>query len=330
MIRFLQPDMALWLLLLPPAAYAWWRHVRAKRGFRRRSGFGPVLQALSRLSPGRRDGLVLAAILVAFSALVLAMMRPQILLNSRTPEYEHRDMVLILDRSASMRARDIPPSRLDRAVAEIKSFLREKPEGIDRVGLVGFAGTTVTLSYLTRDVNALFFFLDWVREDPEVYLGTDIAAALDAARELVRKDGRPTRKLFLLVSDGDDQGPELAGVLDQLHGEGIPVYSIGIGTGNGVPIPVASRNGVLQYLQDKSGNTVTTRFDPSSLRRVASLTGGRFFRSTTGYDLAGTMVSAVRQQRRQIGWRDSAGYRDLDSPLLMIAGAATFFLLMKA
>lgn len=329
-MKFLQPDMAIWLLLLPPAVFAWWLQVRAKRGFRRRAGFGPVLRALSRFSPGRRDGLVLAAVVIAVTALVLAMMRPQIMVDSRSPEYEHRDLVLILDRSASMRARDIPPSRLGRAITEIKAFLRNKPEEIDRIGLVGFAGTAVTLSYLTRDVDAMFFFLDWVRQDPNVYFGTDIAAALDAGRELVHKDDKPTRKIFLLVSDGDDQGPELAGVLDELRSEGTPVHSIGIGSGRGVPIPVASRNGVLQYLQDESGNAVTTHFDPATLRRVAALTGGHFFRSTTGHDLADDMVTVVRQARRQIGWRHTAGYRDMHSPLLMIAGAATFFLLMKA
>lgn len=322
--------MAVWLLLLPAAVSLWLIHYTLRRGFRRHAGFGTALRVLSRLASGRRDALVLAAALLAPTALILAMMRPQLLLDRREPVYQPQDLVLILDRSASMRSRDIPPSRMDRAIDEIKAFLRSKPEAIDRIGLVGFAGTSITLSYLTRDVNTLFYFLDWMRKDPGIYYGTDIAAALGTARDLARRDGSKSRKRFLLISDGDNQGPDLPAVLGELHRDGIEVDTIGIGSGDEVPIPVSGGNSRIAYLTDKQGRPLTTRFNAATLRRVASLTGGQFFRSTTGHELADTMQRLAQEGRRRIGWRHTATYRDVHAPLLMVAGAATLILLMKA
>ena len=120
--------MAIWLLTLPLAISLWLLHVRAKQAFRRRASIGVTLAALSRLSSGRRDAIALGATVVAIAGLVLATMRPQVFLELRLPQYERQDVVLILDRSASMGAQDILPSRFSRAIAEIRTFLAEKPE----------------------------------------------------------------------------------------------------------------------------------------------------------------------------------------------------------
>ena len=96
----------------------------------------------------------------------------------------------MLDRSASMRAHDVAPSRFSRATQEIRTFLKNKPENIDRVGLVGFAGSSLILSYLTRDLDTVAFYLDWIENDPQNLMGTNIGAALKNALEVARKDDR--------------------------------------------------------------------------------------------------------------------------------------------
>ena len=94
----------------------------------------------------------------------------------------------MLDRSASMRAHDVSPSRFARATEEIRTFLKNKPENIDRVGLVGFASSSLILSYLTRDIDNVAFYLDWIEEDPQTFLGTNIGAALkNERRELTER-----------------------------------------------------------------------------------------------------------------------------------------------
>jgi Ca-activated chloride channel family protein len=327
MLRFLDPAMATGLLCVPIAFGFWLLHVRAKHRFRERAAIGPVLQRLSRLTSGRRDAVALLASSVALAGLALALMRPQLFAETRVPDYERQDLVLILDRSASMRAQDVAPSRFARAVAEIKTFLAGKPDGIDRVGLVGFAGSALVLSHFTRDMGSLSFYLDWTRDDAELHFGTDIGKALASARELSRKDTRPTKKVFLLLSDGDDQGAELQRQLAELRQERARVHCIGIGSERESPIPVPREGGGAALLQDEQGRPLLSRFDEKTLRRIASETGGRYFRSSTGGELLGAMREVVKQERKLQGWKSSTDYRDVHRVALMAAAAAAFVLL---
>lgn len=328
-VRFLDPGMAVCLLAVPLAAFAAYLHARAKQAFRREAGYGRGITGVSRLSPGRRDLAVITGAATVSAAMALAVMQPQIYMERLEPEYARQDLVLILDRSVSMQARDVAPSRFTRAVQEIRQFLVEKPDEIDRVSLIGFAETSVTLSYLTRDLDSLFFFLDWILDDREVYYGTDITGALEAARELADRDTEGTGKIFLLLSDGDDRRGSLRELLGVLQEQGVRVHTVGIGSEYEVPIP-DPRPGAVDYLQDEEGNPLTTRLDETTLRLVASMTGGSFFRSTTGSELPGFLQRIVSGEQRQVGWRSTVEYFDVHLPLLAFSAFTGFFLLLKA
>src|SRR5262249_61758764 len=166
---------------------------------------------------------------------------------------EREGMAFLLDRRAAMRPTDTPPSRFLRAPAEIRNFLRNKPDSIDRVGLVGFADASVVLSYLTSDVDSLMFYLDWIDGDPTPLLGTNIGAALRSARAVAQKDDRQTRKLFLLVSDGEDYGPELDGPLATFRQENRRVHCIGVGSDKDVPVPLRQAAGQDAWARDDQG-----------------------------------------------------------------------------
>lgn len=310
-MRFLRPDLLSWWLVLPVVAACWALHARLRRGFRRRTAIDPRFASLSRRSGWPRDAAVLAFGAIAASAIVFALMRPQILLAARVPDYERQDLIVMLDRSVSMRARDLTPSRFARATRELRTLLRNKPEGIDRIGLVGFADSSVILSYLTDDVESLLFYLDWLDGDSTIFFGTNVGAALTSAREVARKDDRPNRKRFLLVSDGEDNGNELDAMLAAFRRDGYRVDCIGIGSDDPVPIPLAAADSEESYLRDDAGRRVTTTFSEATLRRVASATGGLSLRSTTGDELARAIPEAVRGDRRILGWRASTEYRDV-------------------
>jgi Ca-activated chloride channel family protein len=326
---FLDPGRATWLLMLPLAASLWLVHLRAKRRFRAAAASSAAVQRLSRLTSARHDAVLLAAALAGLGLLVVAAMRPQVRVEARLPEYERQDLVVILDRSASMRADDVLPSRFTRAVDEVKAFLVHKPEEIHRVALVAFAGSSLTISRPTRDTASLLFFLDWIREDATPHFGTDIAAALASAREVAHHDDAGTRKVFLLLSDGDDHGPRLEAVLDQLRRERIRVHCLGIGSSREMPIPIGAQDGATEYLRDDGGRLVLTRFDPQALRGVAGLTGGRYLQSTTGRELRTAMEQVAAGERRQVGWRRSTEYRDAHRPLLLLALAATILFMVR-
>src|SRR5262249_13649213 len=130
-----------------------------------------------------------------------------------------------------------------RATLELRHLLRDKPEGIDRIGLVGFADSSLVLSYLTGDVESVLFYLDWLDGDSSILFGTNIGAALKSAIDVAKKDDRPTRKRFLLVSDGEDYGTELQAALDLVRAQGYRVDCIGIGSHQAVPIPLTASSG---------------------------------------------------------------------------------------
>lgn len=287
----------------------------------------PALRTRSRLTTWRRDAAVLVCAATAWTAVVIALMRPQGLVESQTPDYAREDLVIVLDHSASMAARDVPPSRFGRAAQEIKTFLAHKPDIIDRVGLVEFSGTSLVLSHLTRDTDSLSFYLDWIRESPEVRFGTDLGGALATARELVRKDDRSTTKVFLVISDGADQGTQLAKELAAVRDERTRVYAIGIGADREAVIPVVNEMGVETLLEDEDGRLLTAGFDESTLRDIASQTGGRYVRSVTGADLSLALRDLVLRERPLLAMKTTTEYKDFYRESLMVAAIAVGLLL---
>ena len=252
-MRYLDLEFLRWWQVLPVLVAFWAVHYSYVRNVRRQAVVAERFARLSRRSTRLREFSVLALTLVAAAALVFALVRPQVLLAERVPEIERLDLIVMLDRSASMRAHDIAPSRFSRATLEIRNFLRHKPDGIDRVGLVGFADASLILSYLTTDLDTVAFYLDWIDGDPQTLLGTDIGAALKSGMEVARKDDRRTRKVFLLVSDGEDYGADLNRQLNVFLAQGYRVHCIGIGSDSDVAVPVIGADGRETVLRDENG-----------------------------------------------------------------------------
>ncbi|HTI38830.1 MAG TPA: VWA domain-containing protein [Vicinamibacterales bacterium] len=321
-MRFLRPEFANWWQLLPVLFACCTVHALYLVYVRRRPPIASRFARLSRRSNWARTIAVMTAAMLMGGCLVFALARPQASLTERTPEYERQDLVLILDRSASMRAHDVSPSRFSRAVAEIKNFLQHKPESIDRVGLVGFAGGSLVLSYLTSDLDTVAFFLDWVDQDPQTLLGTNIGAALKNATEVATRDDRKTNKIFLLISDGEDYGGELERQVAAYRAAGLRVHCIGIGSDSEVPIPVREPDGRETPLRDDDGRIVRTRFEESTLRQIAAATGGEYVRSTTGNELVKAINDIALSERKIVGWRTTTDYRDLYPEALAAAAAA--------
>lgn len=250
------------------------------------------------------------------------MMRPQVRAERRTPTFEKRDIVIVLDRSVSMRARDIQPSRFARAVDEIQNFLRHKPDSLDRVALVGFAGTSIVLSYPTEDLESVFFYLDWVRDDPTPLFGTDIGVALETALAVSKREAQRVAPIFVVISDGDDQGDTMDRAAATIARAGIRIHTVGIGSEHAVPMPVPTEDGREEYLKDEQGRVLKTRFDERSLQLLAALTGGRYFRSVSGGELSKALEKIAAEASRQTGWTSSIEFRDLYLLFLAAAGVA--------
>jgi Ca-activated chloride channel family protein len=322
-VRVLHPEMAVWLFSVPIVIGCWLLHYRYKWQKRRHETIPGG--AWSHRSTVGQDASVLVLGVLTAVLLAGAMLRPQVLLAMRTPELERQNLILILDRSVSMHARDIRPSRLGRAVEEIKSFLQHKPETIDRVGLIGFAATAVTLTYPTSDLSSIFFYLDWARDDPTPMYGTDIGTALTSALAAAKRDAQQgAPPVFVVVSDGEDDGGMLDRAVATFRRENLRVHCIGIGSYESVPMPVATEDGHDEFLRDEAGRILMTQFNEASLQWLAGSTGGRYFRSVTGGELRAALDNAALADRRQVGWTTTREYREM-YPLLLAAACLSAF-----
>jgi Ca-activated chloride channel family protein len=322
-MRFVHPEIASWLLALP-LAVAWWTFRRyARAGFRRDAALGQRTTAASRLSTAAGDLAALGLALLTFFLLVGAAMRPQMIVEWQTPNLERRDLILVLDRSVSMRAADVRPTRFARAIAEIKRFLEEKPPEIDRVALIGFSNAAIAISHFTRDVDSLFFYLDWLGEDTRPNFGTDIGSALLTASDMIDRDAQPSSKVVLVISDGEDEGEVLASAVNELRNKGVAIYSIGVGSSRPVDVPVPADDGV-----GEAGWALTVTFNEATLRSVAASGGGRYYRSQTGHELLAAMEDLAARERRHLGWSSRTEYRDLYPYALAVAAVAACALLI--
>lgn len=302
-MKLVYPDAAWWLLALPIV----WALLRIHRWLRdrtrQRSGYGPGLLRLSSIADARHDKTVaLLAIIAAFSLAVTAM-RPQLAVQMAT--YESRDLLLVIDRSASMGARDVRPSRAERASLVIRNFIQAKPPTIARIGLIGFAGSSLTLSQPTTDVAAILFYLDWIDQDPTPLFGTNLRAALDNALDLIRKGDRVRPTIVVVVSDGDDHGAPLEATVARFTAQQIPIYTIGIGSTDPVPIPTTDG-----FLLDEDGRPLLTELSENTLRTLAASTGGRYFRSTSGAELRQALERIGALERRVVA-RAPNHYHDI-------------------
>jgi Ca-activated chloride channel family protein len=322
-VRFVEPAAFAWLLTLPVLWTAWGAHRWYRRRTRLASGIGIRRRRLSSISGGVRDAGVLAGLTVAAVLLVAAAARPQALV--RQPQYETFDLIVLLDRSASMLATDVTPSRIGRACIEVENFLVRKPASIDRVALVAFAGTPIVTSHLTNDLEILSFFLDWMKKDHTPFYGTDVAATLERAVTLAAEEEPERRKVVVLLSDGEDHSELLRTALGKIRNTGMPVYTIGIGGDAPVSIP-APRGSDTPTLRDDDDRVLQARFSEATLRQIATGTNGRYYRSQSGTELSGILAAVVGREGRPTRFIDT--YCDLDVPVLGAAAAAVAGLLI--
>jgi len=235
---------------------------------------------VDRLAPGTSTARPLVQSFLETAGLALfavALAQPECGSHAELVKRTGIDVVVALDASKSMLARDVEPSRIERARVELITLL-DQLKG-DRVGLVVFAGSAFIQSPLTTDYEAAKLFLRAVDPLDMPQGGTDIGGALELCRELLENGGGASRdRVVVLLSDGEDFGGEVDEPVTALKAAGVRVYAVGIGSETGEPIPLLDKSGaVAGYKKDDQGNTVLTRLDRAALARIAQATGGLLF-----------------------------------------------------
>lgn len=271
---------ALWWLWLVPLALLFFVYsFRARTRLLRRFAGSRLLPLLTpRLSRTRqvaRAGLVL----VGLAAALLSLAEPRWGYTWQEVERRGVDIVVALDVSDSMLVEDAEAggglSRLERARREIVDLLRLM-EG-DRIGLVAFSGTAFIECPLTLDYGAAEIFLNGLDTDLIPIKGTDLGAAIRTSLEAFEGSSHSS-KAIILITDGEDLAGEGLAAVGEAEQAGVRIFTIGIGSGDGSPIPAPGGG----FRRDRTGAIVMSRLDEATLQRIALDTGGRYVHSVSG------------------------------------------------
>jgi Ca-activated chloride channel family protein len=237
----------------------------------------------ARLAPAaslEREVLTLIAIVLALILIIIALCRPQFGTHSTIVKRRGLDVVVVLDTSKSMLARDISSGasgdRLKRAKMEVQGLI-DRLEG-DRIGLVAFAGAAFVQCPLTSDYAAAKLFMRAMNVGQIPVGGTNFAEALRVTREMFSSArGGSRSKVVVLISDGEDHEGRYEQEVERLRDLGVIIHTVGVGTQIGELIP--EEDG--KYLHNE-GKTVMTRLQENTLKAIADATGGLYIHSAAG------------------------------------------------
>ncbi len=284
-----------WLLMLVGvAALAWWLRRRGGEAFRPPAfavATGASLTTLYswRIGAYRVSRWLLGA---AVALGVLAQARPQWQFVQRDEEAEGIDIMLVMDISTSMLARDFRPDRLEASKAVAQQFVAERP--FDQVGLVAFAGEAFTQSPLTLDHGVVQTMLGGLQAGT-LADGTAIGMGLAAAVNRLKDSPSPSR-IVILLTDGVNMGgyidPVTAAQLAQQYD--VRVYTVGVGSNGNALSPIQGPGGEVQLVQ------VRVRIDEDLLREIAGATGGQYFRATNNESLAAIYEQIDQLEKRPL------------------------------
>lgn len=280
MLRFAYPHFFqfYWLIPLLILFFIW--SFKKKNKLLKRVGDEELIAQLSRLVSHRKQVWKVILIFVAVIVLIFALANPQLGTKLEDVKRKGVDIFIALDVSKSMLAEDIPPNRLEKAKHEISTFI-DRLEG-DRIGLICFSGIAFVQCPLTLDYSAAKLFLSDIDSDIIPQPGTSIGKAISTGmHSFVTKELK--HKVFILITDGEDHGSDPVAVAKEAAKEGVIIYTIGIGSPQGAPIPEFDAHGNRTgYKKDREGRIVISKLDVLTLEKIAFETGGKYYISSTG------------------------------------------------
>ena len=253
--------------------------------------FGSAV-VLKRLSPDLsffKSSLKFITLCLAVGFLVIGLINPKIGTKLETIKREGVDIVFAIDVSKSMLAEDVAPNRLEKSKQLVTQIINNLAS--DRVGIIAYAGKAFPQLPITTDYASAKMFLQSMNTDMLSSQGTAINEAIQLSRNYF-DDEEQTNRVLIIISDGEDHNDLSIEVAEAASEEGIKIYTIGVGSENGGPIPL-KRNGVVRsYKKDQNNETVITKLNKETLRLIANEAKGSY--------IDGSQTAAVVEQVRAI------------------------------
>ena len=278
MIQFARPDFfPIILIAILVTGIFFFGALRWRRYLMRTFADKHLLAGIAPTMSVRRRNVKLCMAVAAGVLALIALARPQWGFEWEEVKRSGLDMLIAVDVSKSMLAKDMKPNRLERSKFAIKDLVK-RLNG-DRIGLVAFAGTSFLQCPLTIDYNGFLLALDDLAIGTIPRGSTSISSAIYKAMQVMQAPDKKYKAL-IIITDGEDLEGDALRIAREAAEKGIRIYCVGVGTTDGELIQVGAANGERVYLEDRGGNVVKTRLNEDLLKQLALSTGGSYVRAT--------------------------------------------------
>ncbi len=271
------------------------------------------------LSPERskfKPILKLILISLGMCCLILGLANPKIGTQLETVKREGVDIVFAIDVSKSMLAEDIAPNRLEKAKRLVSALLNQLVS--DRVGIIAYASQAIPQLPITTDYGAAKMFLQALNTNMLSSQGTAIDAAIDLAATYFDDESQTNRVVFIL-SDGEDHSNEAMKAAKRAEELGIKIFTFGIGTEKGNPIPIKRNRIVESYKKDENGEVVITKRNSEILTSIANATKGAYIDGNdTKFVLEYVSTTLKEMEKKEFEAKKFVSYKDRFQPLLIV------------
>ena len=318
-MEFGQPYYLLLILILPLLVLWYFKKGQNQEATIRFSNLELISKSVIRNGKMKNMFFIIGRLFIML-LIIFALARPRLSDTIRESKTEIVDILLVIDQSSSMLAQDFKPNRLEAAKEVAKKFIKDR-EG-DRLGLIVFAGEPYIQCPLTRDINVLLEFTDEIEIIDQEHDGTAIGMAIANSINRLRESGTKSKTIILLSDGSNNQGE-----LDPITAAGlaakfdIKIYTVAAGTHGLAPYPVTDAWGrqVIQKVQ--------VDVDEESLKEIAIITGGQFFRATDNKSLLKVYEDIDALERTEIEVKEYQNYTELYSWFTIPAAFASIFFL---
>ena len=318
-MEFGQPYYLLLILILPLLVLWYFKKGQNQEATIRFSNLDLISESVIRNGKMKNMFFIIGRLFIML-LIIFALARPRLSDTIRESKTEIVDILLVIDQSSSMLAQDFKPNRLEAAKEVAKKFIKDR-EG-DRLGLIVFAGEPYIQCPLTRDINVLLEFTDEIEIIDQEHDGTAIGMAIANSINRLRESDTKSKTIILLSDGSNNQGE-----LDPITAAGlaakfdIKIYTVAAGTHGLAPYPVTDAWGrqVIQKVQ--------VDVDEESLKEIAIITGGQFFRATDNKSLLKVYEDIDALERTEIEVNEYQNYTELYSWFTIPAAFASIFFL---
>jgi Ca-activated chloride channel family protein len=290
MMEWGQPQNLSWLWALAAVFLVFWASSTRKRSQMRRFGETELVRRLVALFSPVKRLIKRALLLFSIFFIVLALAQPHFKMREIEVQRKGLDVMIAVDVSQSMLAKDIAPNRLEKAKLELTTLIEKLRQ--HRIGIVAFAGEAFIQCPLTLDKSAVKLFLTTLNPNLIPTPGTAIGSAIRVSAQAFTGQEKDF-KAIILLTDGEDHQSDPMGAARRAQQEGIRIFTIGIGTPDGSTLPGGSVSE--SFKKDKQGRVVLSKLDEGLLRKIAELTGGAYWRSSRGEVEVDSLVREINR-----------------------------------